>query len=113
VAVVSDVRSNPDTRGIGAEFPAVADAARAALPPDADVDPQTVIWIAHYGEFSSYDAYAAPEDFDRVMLAWDGTRYHGDLEDHQILEPEDVAELLAGVTLASVPDVLRDLGWTY
>ncbi|HEX6341193.1 hypothetical protein [Umezawaea sp.] len=113
VAIVSEIRSSPDELGIGSEFPVVAGAVLAALPPDVEVAPEDVTWLAHYGEFSSYDAYAAPEDLDRVDLRWDGARYHGDLEDHHILEGDDAARLLAGVEFAPVPDVLGDLGWTY
>jgi hypothetical protein len=113
LAIISEIRSNPDRQDIGSEFPTVADATLAALPPDAEVDPQAVIWVAHYGEFSSYDAYAAPEGFDRVMLAWDGAHYRGRSKDHHILKRDEAEELLAGVSLAPIPDVLRELGWTY
>jgi hypothetical protein len=112
-AVVSIIRSNSQTRNTGSNFPAVADAALAALPQDVEVDPRTVMWVSHYGEFSSYDAYAMPEGFARITLTWDGTRYHGDLDDIHILTATDAEGLLAGVSLAPVPDVLRDLGWPY
>ncbi|MFD2467682.1 hypothetical protein [Amycolatopsis silviterrae] len=112
-AVVSQVRSNSDDRGIGMFFPDVAGSALAALPPDAVGDPGTMVWIAHYGEFSSYDSYAAPEVFVRVALGWDGTRFHGDLEGQDVLSREDADRLLAGVVLDPVPEVLGELGWRY
>ena len=113
LAIVSDIRSNDETRDTGSEFPAVADTALAALPPDVEVDPRTVTWFEHYGEFSSYDSYSAPEGFARITLTWDGTRYHGGLADIHILKRNEWETLLAGVSLAPVPDVVRELGWTY
>jgi hypothetical protein len=113
LACVSSIKSNSETRNISSELPAVADAALAALPPDVEVDPQTLIWVAHYGEFSSYDSYAAPEGFARITLTWDGIRYHGDVDDIHILTAKDATDLLANVSLDPVPDVLRDLGWSH
>ena len=69
--------------------------------------------VAHLGEFSSYDAIDAPEDFLHVVLDWDGGRYHGDMHGHHIMSERDIADLRNDVSLAPVPDVLRELGWTY
>lgn len=112
-AVLSEIRSSPDELGIGLEFPTVADIVLASLPTGWVVEPTTVKWFAHYGEFSSYDAYGAPEDLDQVTLTWDGSRYRGDLDGHVIVDDAEVEHELAGFVLSPVPDVLRELGWTY
>ena len=113
VAVVSEIRSNSDERRFGLHFPTLADALVAALPPGIDVRPEDIRWVTHLGEFSSYDAIDAPEDFLHVVLDWDGGRYRGDMRGHHIMSERDIADLRNDVSLAPVPDVLRELGWTY
>ncbi|WP_158879651.1 hypothetical protein [Amycolatopsis anabasis] len=113
IAVVSEIRTNERAQGIGSEFPAVADAVLAALPPEVEVAPGDLVWLAHFGEFSSFEALDAPERFLRIDLDWDGEHYRGDVSGHHILKRADAAELLHGVELDPVPRVLEELGWRY
>jgi hypothetical protein len=113
MAIVSEIRSNSRERRIGEHIPLVADALLTVLPPDLGVRPQDVKWFVHVGEFSSYDALDAPEDFVRITLDWDGGHYRGDISGHHIMSRPEVDDLLRRVPLAPMPEVLRELGWTY
>jgi hypothetical protein len=111
VAVVSEIRGNERGRGIGSDFPAVADALLAALPQDLGVDPATIVWVAHYGEFSSWEAVDAPDAFLRIILDWNGEHYQGDLSGHHHIDDAEKAALLSSISLSPVPEVLSALNW--
>jgi hypothetical protein len=117
VAVVSEIRSNPEGRGIDTDFPAIGaallTALLTALPPDDQVDPAEIIWIAHHGEFSYYDEPDSPESFTAIEMRWEGGRYQDDLHWHRELPPSEAAALLSDMPLAPVPEALSRLGWQH
>jgi hypothetical protein len=113
-AVLSEIRSNRDGRDVGDDFTAAAGALLAMPLADlAGVDPATVVWIVHYGGFSYHDSEEAPETYTRVPLVWDGERYHDNLDGHRQLDGVEVTDLVGGMALTPVPQVLADLGWRY
>src|SRR5690242_15809355 len=78
VAVVSELASNPDDRGITDDFADVADAVLPALRRAFGQGLEHVEWIAHFGEFSYHDP-AGPETFTRIALTADETGHRDDL----------------------------------
>lgn len=111
VAIVSEIRSNPGERGIGSHFPVVADALLSALPAEVTVRPSEVVWVAHFGEFSSYEALDAPDNYLRILLAWDGEHYGGDVSGHLVMGRTEVDDVIGHIGLAPVAEVLQELGW--
>ncbi len=113
VAVVSEIRTNPEGRGIISDFPGVAAAVLRIVPTYLGVGPRDVIWVAHHGEFSYPDAQGSPEIFTRIEMRWDGEHYRDDLRWHHRMTPAEVAELLGDLRLAPVPHALAQLGWHF
>jgi hypothetical protein len=117
VAIISEIRSNPEGRSINRDFPNVATSFLAILAEDTtaeniSVDARQIIWIAHYGQFSYYDAFSE-ERYIEIGLTWDGSHYSGNLSDRIGLTRTELDEKLNGAVLQSVPDELSDLDWIY
>lgn len=106
VAILSEVRSNPEGYGITGDFAAAAEAMLRLMP--ATIDPAAVRWLAHHGDFSYPDAGGAPETFTEVELVWDG-QYHDELSRHRRLDPAQTAALQAQFRLEPVLDVVARL----
>jgi len=104
VIVLSELAGNPDAVGLVSDFAGAAAAAVSAF----GVDPGTVRWLAHHGDFSSYDAAGAPETFTEVQVRFDGNRYVSELTDQRLL-PDAEAKAL-GALLEPVPVALTALG---
>ncbi|TDU90235.1 hypothetical protein EV138_3820 [Kribbella voronezhensis] len=85
VVVLSELAGNPDAVGLVSDYAGAATAAAALF----GVDPTSVRWLAHHGDFSSYDAAGAPETFTEVQLHSDGSRLHSDLTDQRLLSPAE------------------------
>jgi hypothetical protein len=106
VVVLSELAGNPDAVGLITDFPGAVPAALAAL--DPTLDSQSVLWLAHHGAFSSYDAAGAPETFTAVRVRFDGN-YRSDLIDQRLLPPEETDPLRQLLDLAPVPQVLSSI----
>lgn len=113
LVIVSEIRSNPDSRGIGGDFGAVADSVLAVLPAEYAASPQNIVWLKHHGEFSSYDAFGAPETFTLVQADWDGEHYRCDIAGMHLMAQWEIDDLLVQVELDPVADVLARLDWRY
>jgi hypothetical protein len=108
VAVLSELRSNTDNRGIMSDFAGVAETLLSTARPVVELPPAEVVWIAHHGAFSFYEA-AGPETYLLMPLNWDGEHYHAVGEDRR-LEPAELAETLRGAALEPVPEAVAQLG---
>jgi hypothetical protein len=108
VAVLSELRSNTDNRGIMSDFAGVAQTLLTAVRPTVDLPPADVVWIAHHGAFSYYEA-AGPETYVLMPLRWDGEHYHA-VGDDRRLDPAELADALHGTALEPVPAALAELG---
>ncbi|MCX5195021.1 hypothetical protein OOK31_14090 [Streptomyces sp. NBC_00249] len=108
VAVVSELADNPDDRGITYDFSSVAEAALPLL--RAKLSPQlsSVLWIAHFGDFS-YHYVPGPESFTAVGLKVTGNGYADDLQGDRRLTEAEVTALFGGQPLAPVAEVLAGL----
>jgi hypothetical protein len=96
IAVLSEVRTNPDTRSMSsADQSRIAEAFLAVMPVEVPLEPRAVVWVAHHGEFSSYDAFGAPDSFTWLKLGWDGHQYH--YEGSRLLDSDEAEVLLAGL----------------
>lgn len=109
--VVSEIWTNKPERGITYDFPPVAEAFLGVLPANLRMSPESIVWIAHFGEFSSYEDLDAPDSFVRVMLNWDGAAYHGSSSGHHRMKQSEAGEVLRDFDLTRVPEVLRELKW--
>ncbi|POX40887.1 hypothetical protein C3486_11900 [Streptomyces sp. Ru73] len=110
VVVVSELASNPADRGITDDFGSVADAVVPVLRGELAQDLGTVVWIAHFGEFS-YDDPTGPETFHRIEVTGDaGSGHQDDLRGDRALSAQEVEALLKGRRLDPVPQVLTALG---
>ena len=107
LVVFSELRSNPDERGLSDD---VAHAAEALLPlfEHHDVNPADIVWILHHGPFSYFDA-TGPETFTRVPLQWDGEHYTDNLTQHRRLQGDELNHELIHIALDPVPQVLAQL----
>jgi len=107
VVVLSELAGNSDAAGITSDFGGAATAAAARLGSYADLG--AAIWLAHHGEFSSYDAIGAPETLTEVTLTWADGRYRCDLADHRLLPVDETRAAQHALQLAPVPAVLAEL----
>lgn len=87
--VLSELAGNPDAVGLTSDFTGAATAAFAVF----GGDPGSIRWLAHHGDFSSYDAAGAPETFTEVQVRFDGIRYQSDLTDQHLLPAAEALEL--------------------
>jgi hypothetical protein len=106
VVVLSELAGNVDGASLTTDFPGAVPAALAAL--DPTLDSQSVLWLAHHGAFSSYDAAGAPETLTAVQVRFDGN-YHSDLTDQRLLPPEEADSLHQLLGLAPVRQVLDSI----
>ncbi|MFF4168568.1 hypothetical protein [Streptomyces sp. NPDC001744] len=107
VAVVSELADSP-AQGITYNF---ADVANAALPLlRAHLSPHltSLLWIAHFGDFSSYDP-GGPEIFTAITLKVTEHGYQDDDQGDRRLSAEEVTRLFHGIPLDPVPEVLAGL----
>jgi hypothetical protein len=109
VVVVSELADNPMERGITGDFQSVADAALPLLRRHLSPDLGHIVWIAHFGDFSSYDP-GGPETFTRIAVTETDGVHEENLHEDRRLTAQQVTELLKGRTLAPVPEVLAQLG---
>ncbi|MCN9241327.1 hypothetical protein NGF19_11090 [Streptomyces sp. RY43-2] len=109
VAIVSELASNPDDRGITDDFAGVADAVLPTLRQAFGSDLSRVEWIAHFGEFSYHDP-AGPETFTRIALTTGEAGHRDDLSGDQPLTTSDVEKLFQGLRLQPVNEVLARIG---
>lgn len=111
VAVASELRGNPRGMEIGADFAGLATAAcgQFLLP---TLEPASVLWYAHHGEFSSYDP-TGPPTMTRVPLRWDGIRYQEPpLVEHDLLDRGRYLQAVAELHLEPVAELLAGWGWS-
>ncbi|MFI6490693.1 hypothetical protein [Streptomyces sp. NPDC050564] len=104
VAVVSELASNPDDRGITDDFGSVANAVLPTLRLSFGAQLEQVDWIAHFGEFSYHDP-TGPETFTRITVTAGPAGHHDDLSGDRPLAAGEVEELL-GRKLEPVAQVL-------
>ncbi|MFF7264828.1 hypothetical protein ACFZCL_31750 [Streptomyces sp. NPDC008159] len=104
VAVVSELASNPDDRGVTDDFGSVADAVLPALRRAFGAEPVEVFWIAHFGAFSYHDP-TGPESFTQILLTTGPNGHVDDLTGDRTFTVRDVEELL-GRALEPVDRVL-------
>ncbi|MCL6738647.1 hypothetical protein [Streptomyces neyagawaensis] len=104
VAVVSELASNPDDRGVTDDFGSVADAVLPALRRAFGTEPVEVFWIAHFGAFSYHDP-TGPESFTQILLTAGPNGHVDDLTGDRTFTVRDVEELL-GRALEPVDRVL-------
>ena len=107
VIVLSEVAGNPNAVGLTSDFAGAVPAALAAL--GEGLDPQSIRWLAHYGDFSSYDAAGAPETFTEVQVRFDGSHYQSDLTDQHLLPATEAETLSRSLNLEPVRAVLTTL----
>ncbi|MET7761890.1 hypothetical protein ABZS71_07590 [Streptomyces sp. NPDC005393] len=107
--LVSEIASNPDNRGITADFGKVADAILPLLQEAFRSQLQRAVWIAHFGEFSYHDP-AGPDTFTQVPLVWQGDTFVDDRKGDVRISRADTERFLGGWQLRPVPEVLSELG---
>lgn len=109
VCVLSELRSNDRYRSMMHNLPGVAAAVLGLMAEHRHAaDPARIGWIAHFGDFSSYDPSGYAETFTDVRLHWEGGKYHDDIARHVLLDAESTRSVLGG--LIPVPQVVRQLG---
>ncbi len=111
VAVISELRTNPMGRSMTLDFANVATRFIYFLNPIAELDNSKVIWVAHYGNFSDYEYYPAPDEFVRINLKWDGKDYIDDITFHKSINTDQERERLSLNKLEYTPKVLEQLDW--
>jgi hypothetical protein len=106
VIVLTELAGNPDAVGLTTDFGGAATAAWATFSRQAELNPETIVWLAHHGDFSSYDATGAPETFTEVQVRFDGSRYHCEPVDHRLLPVAEAEAWRRALRLDPVPVVL-------
>ncbi|HET6292428.1 MAG TPA: hypothetical protein VFG33_03610 [Kribbella sp.] len=107
VIVLSEVAGNPDAVGLTSDFAGAVPAALAAL--GKGLDPESIRWLAHHGDFSSYDAAGSPETFTDVQVRFDGGQYRSELTDQHLLPAAEAETLRRSLHLEPVPAALAAL----
>jgi hypothetical protein len=105
VAVVSQLA---DQHGITYDFSRVANSAWPLLRAELSPDIQSIIWIAHFGDFSQHDP-GGPETFTAISLKVTENGYEDDDDSDRRMTADEVTHLFGGHPLAPVPDVLARL----
>ncbi|MEU6945822.1 hypothetical protein ABZ957_11425 [Streptomyces sp. NPDC046316] len=108
VVMFSELESNPDDRAITSAFGPLAEAALPVLRAEFGPEIVSVVWIAHFGEFSYYDP-SGPDTFTAISLKVGETGYADDLKGDQELTADQVTQLFGGQPPAPVQDVLARL----
>ncbi|HEX3733089.1 MAG TPA: hypothetical protein VHU91_09245 [Mycobacteriales bacterium] len=109
VVILSEIRTNPNGLGITLDFAGAAMALRENMAGELG-DPESIVWIAHYGTFSSYEYYPAPDEFIRVYLRHKRNVYIDDLSFHEKIGNEEIpSDVLE--SLDPVPETLEKLSW--
>lgn len=109
VAVLSELSSNPDLRGVTMDFPAAATAFGAIAAAHVDVDLDQIRWISHHGRFSTCDDDGRADTFTEVSLARTANGYAGGLGDQHLLTAQE-ARFVDDLGLEPVGDVVAQLG---
>ncbi|WP_344267133.1 hypothetical protein [Streptomyces sodiiphilus] len=100
---------NPDHLGLTGDMGGAASAFLEYMEGYARLDPESLVWIAHHGPFSSADDDGGGETFTRVDLAHHHDAFHDDLSGHHLLTPAQVLAEIAPLRLHPVPEVLAEL----
>lgn len=113
VAVFSEIRTNPWGRGLIANLGRVADALVDVVGDSEQVPWDQVIWLAHFGDFSSYESGGAPEEFATAELVHFNGHFHDEMSTHRFFRAPKRPEIVDDLGLDPVPDTLRALGLEY
>src|SRR5262245_40067601 len=109
IAVISEIESNSPGLEITDDFTGVVAALRQLFREDLENRLEDLVWIVHHGRFSYYETLDQ-ETFTKVDLKWKGQFVECDLSDWHLLKDAEIKEILDGVVLESVQEVLKDLG---
>nr|WP_281010720.1 hypothetical protein [Pseudonocardia alni] len=108
--VLSELRGQPRSHYILSDIAGAANNAYAQLVPRS-VDPSTITWLVHHGQFSSVDP-TGPDLLTRVGLHWTLDRYTAPGWDKVIrLNYDDSDRLLGELRLRPVEEVLAAMPW--
>ena len=108
IAVISEIESNPPGLEISDDFTGVAEALIRLLRTDMESNLENMVWIAHHGRFSFFEALNQ-ETFNRVDVKWKGQSMECDVSDWHMLQASELQTLLDGVELEPVQEVLEGL----
>lgn len=114
IILATEVRSNFRDHyhhpGISSGFSEFANTLYRCIPELLDVAPENILWIAHYGQFSHYDALG-PDTFRQMQLRFHDGKFEA-MRNSVRLTDEEVAATLGNLELENVYSVLREIGWT-
>lgn len=114
LVLMSEIRSNfrDDYKnpGISSGIGNAANALLSCFPEVLGNEPEQILWIAHYGRFSNYDAIG-PDDFYHISLRVDEGKFE-DLRKGKLLTKAETEAMLGSLKIENIYDVLREIGWT-
>lgn len=107
IAILSELHTSPYGRGITSHFDSAANALFICLNANIALPPENIIWIAHHGEFSSYDA-VGQDSLTRVDLKWTEEKFKDDLSD-ELLNYDEITARLGTIELEPVFTVINEI----
>ncbi|WDM11993.1 hypothetical protein J3S85_10875 [Streptomyces lavenduligriseus] len=97
-----------DQHGVTYDFSRVANAAWPLLRAELSPDIRSIVWVAHFGDFSQHDP-GGPETFTVISLKVTENGYEDDDDSDRAITADEVTRLFGGQPLAPVPEVLAEL----
>jgi hypothetical protein len=114
IVLLSEIRSNfrDDYKnpGISSDFGKVANALVKCFPEIFSAEPEQILWVAHYGQFSNYDA-VGPDSFYQIPLRFNEEKFE-DIYREKLLTQAEIETTLGSLEIENIYDVLREIGWT-
>jgi hypothetical protein len=91
---------------------AIANKLYEKFPNEMSILPDKIIWIKHYGQFSTFDCKPSEELHEKFL-----TSNNGDIEKNETptsnrLTEEDIKNKLGHLDIKDVNDDLKEIGWT-
>jgi len=106
----SNFRDNYKNPGISSGFGRAANSLLNCFPETFGSDPDQMLWIAHYGQFSNYDA-VGPDSFYQILLRLTEGKFE-DRRDGKLLNQAATKTILGNLKIENIYDVLREIDWT-
>lgn len=112
--LASEIRSNfrddYKNEGISSGLAGVANALLECFPKIFSVEPERIVWIAHYGAFSDYENIGT-DSFHPKLLHFNNGRFEDSAEEVRQTEKQ-MRTPPGNLKIENIYDVLREIGWT-
>jgi hypothetical protein len=97
---------------ISSEMVAIAKKLYEQFPKEMFMSPDKIIWIKHYGQFSTFDWQPSEEFYEKFLISNNGDIEKIETPTSNRFTEEDIKNKSGNLDIKDVNDDLKEIGWT-